>query len=71
VLTALPGAIAGVPLGIALFQVANSSGSQTPPVAWTVAAVVVILLAVAGLTTIPAMLAARIPATRILQSETA
>jgi putative ABC transport system permease protein len=71
VLSALPGAIAGIPLGIALFAVANTSGSQAPPVIWTAAAVVGILLAVAGLTTIPAMIAARIPAPQILQSETA
>jgi ABC-type antimicrobial peptide transport system permease subunit len=71
VLSALPGAIAGIPLGIALFLVANSSGSQMPPVAWTAAAVVGILLAVAGLTTIPATIAARIPVSQILKSETA
>jgi putative ABC transport system permease protein len=71
VLSALPGAIVGVPLGIGLFFAANTSGSQTPPVIWTAAAVVGILAVVAGLTTIPAMMSARIPAPQILQSETA
>jgi putative ABC transport system permease protein len=71
VLTALPGAIVGIPLGMAMFGAANTSGSQAPPVTWTAVAMAGILLAVAGLTTIPAMIAARTPATQILQSETA
>jgi putative ABC transport system permease protein len=71
VLSALPGAIAGIPLGLALFGVANTSGSQMPPVIWTAAAAAGILLAVAGLTAIPALITARIPAPQILQSETA
>jgi putative ABC transport system permease protein len=70
VLSALPGAIAGIPLGIGLFFAANSSGSQSPPVIRTAAAVVGVLAVVAGLTIIPAVLAARIPPPQILQSET-
>jgi putative ABC transport system permease protein len=70
VLSALPGAIAGIPLGFGLFFAANTSGSQAPPVIWTAAAVVGILAVVAGLTIIPAVLAARIPPPQILQSET-
>jgi hypothetical protein len=42
-----------------------------PPAWWLAAAVLGTLLAVAGLTTIPARIGARRPAAEILQSETA
>jgi putative ABC transport system permease protein len=74
VLPALPGALLGIPLGIGLFAAANGGGSATtvvPPAWWLVAAVLGILLAVAGLTAIPARVGARRPAGEILQSETA
>jgi ABC-type lipoprotein release transport system permease subunit len=72
VLPALPGAILGIPLGIGLFAAANGAGVVTvPPVSWLVGAVLGTLLAVAGLTTIPARIGARRPAAEILQSETA
>jgi putative ABC transport system permease protein len=70
-LPALPGAIIGIPAGIALFAVANSGGVMTmPPVSWLLAAVLVALVAVAGLTAIPARLATRHPPGEILRSET-
>jgi len=74
VLPALPGAILGVPLGIGLFAVANGGGTRAltlPPAWWLAAAVLGILLAVAGLTAIPARIGARRPAAEILQAETA
>jgi putative ABC transport system permease protein len=74
VLPALPGALAGVPLGIGLFAAANGAGGRLvtiPPAWWLAAAVLGTLLAVAGLTTIPARIGARRPAAEILQSETA
>jgi len=71
-LPALPGAIVGVPLGIGVFAVANGGGVTTiPPVAWLVGAVLACLLAVAGLTAIPARTGARRPAGEVLRSEVA
>jgi putative ABC transport system permease protein len=71
VLTALPGAILGVPLGIALFKAVGGHQTASPSALWLVAAVLGTLLAVAGLTTVPALIGARTPAPQILQSETA
>ena len=70
VLSALPGAIAGVPLGIVLFGAVSRHQSAPPSALWVTAAVLGTLLAVAGLTTVPALIGARIPAPQILQSET-
>ena len=65
VLPALPGAILGIPLGIGLFAVANSGGVvAVPPAWWLAAAVLGTLLAVAGLTAIPARIATRRPPPR-------
>ena len=69
VLSALPGAIAGVPLGIVLFGAVSRHQSAPPSTLWVAAAVLGTLLAVAGLTTVPAKIGARIPAPQILQSE--
>jgi hypothetical protein len=72
VLPALPGALLGIPLGIGLFAAANGGRVVTlPPAGWMAAAVVGILVAVAGLTTIPARIGAGRPAAEILQTETA
>jgi len=72
VLPALPGALAGVPLGIELFAVANGGGVvSVPPSSWLAAAVAGTLVAVAALTAVPAILGARQPAAPILASETA
>jgi putative ABC transport system permease protein len=71
VLPAVPGALLGIPLGLGLFKVA-SAGMLTIPPAWSLAAVVLgVLAAVAVMASIPALIGARIPASRILQSETA
>jgi putative ABC transport system permease protein len=71
-LPALPGAFLGIPLGIGLFAAANSGGVVTvPPVSWLAGAVLVTLLAVAGLTAIQARAGARRPPGEILQSEAA
>jgi putative ABC transport system permease protein len=74
VLPALLGALLGVPLGIGLFAAANGSGGRVvtvPPAWWLVAAVLGTLVAVAGLTAIPARIGARRPVGEILQSELA
>ena len=71
-LSALPGAIVGVPLGIELFKAANGAGILTIPPAWSLIATALgTLLVVAGLTSIPARIGARRPAGQILQAETA
>ena len=70
VLSALPGAILGVPLGIGLFRAVAGVGT-VPPAWWLIAAVLGTLLVVAGLTTVPARIGARQPAAEILQAETA
>jgi putative ABC transport system permease protein len=69
-LSALPGAIIGVPLGLGLFKVAVHGGAL-PPVSWLVAALVGVLVAMAALTTIPARIGTRQPVAVVLQSETA
>jgi ABC-type lipoprotein release transport system permease subunit len=72
VIPALPGALAGVPLGIGLFAAANRAGTVTvPPVWWLVAAVLATMLAIAVLTSIPARAGARRPPGGLLQAETA
>jgi ABC-type lipoprotein release transport system permease subunit len=70
-LPALLGAIIGVPAGIGLFAAANGAGIvTTPPVWWLAAAVLGTLLAMAGLTLIPARIGAHRPPGPILQAET-
>jgi ABC-type antimicrobial peptide transport system permease subunit len=69
-LSALPGAIIGVPLGLLLFKLAVHGGAL-PPVSWLVAAVIGALVAMAALTTIPARIGTRQPVAVVLQSETA
>jgi putative ABC transport system permease protein len=69
---ALPGALLGIPLGIGLFAAANGTGIVTiPPTSWLLAAVLGTLLALAGLTAIPARIGARRSVAAILQPETA
>ncbi|HKH88070.1 MAG TPA: FtsX-like permease family protein, partial [Acidimicrobiales bacterium] len=71
-MSALPGAIVGVPLGIELFSAANRAGLTTvPPVSWLVAAVVGTLLVVTLLTMIPARLGSRRSVAETLQVELA
>ncbi|MGP7997518.1 MAG: FtsX-like permease family protein [Streptosporangiaceae bacterium] len=72
VLSAIPGVLAGIPLGIALFSAANSGGITTvPPAWWLLLAALGTLLAVAALTAIPARAGARQPVAGILRSESA
>jgi putative ABC transport system permease protein len=72
VLPALPGALLGIPLGIALYLAADGGGLMSIPPAWWLAATVLgTLLVVAGLTAIPARIGARRPVAEILRSETA
>ena len=72
VIPATAGAILGIPGGFAFFAVANQGGSASqPPAWWLIAAVLGTVIAVAGLTSIPARIAARRPVAEILQSETA
>ena len=71
VLPAPAGAIAGIPGGFELFAAANQGGSASqPPAWWLVAAVLGTVIAIAGLTAIPARIGARRPVTEILHSET-
>ena len=72
VLPATAGALAGIPGGFELFAMANQGGSASQPPAWWLIAVVLgTVIAVAGLTAIPARIGARRPVTEILHSETA
>ncbi len=70
-LSAVPGTILGVPLGLLLFTAVGRHHTAQPPALWIAAAVLGTLLVVAGLTAIPARIGARTPAPQILQSETA
>ena len=70
VLPALPGALLGIPLGIALFAVANSGGLLVVPPAWRLAAAVLVTVAAtAVLAAVPASLGGRRPIAPVLQSE--
>ncbi len=70
VLSALPGAIAGVPLGILLFMAAVKGGTL-PPAPWLTATVVGTLVAMAGLTVVPARMGARHSVAKVLHTEAA
>jgi putative ABC transport system permease protein len=71
-LPALAGALLGIPAGTALYAAVQNGGAQgSPPAWWLLAMVLGMLLAVAGLTAIPARIGARRPVAEILQSETA
>jgi len=69
VLAALPGAILGVPLGIALISAASGGSSQVPSPLWLVMTVLGTLVLLAGLTNVPARIGSRQPIVEILQSE--
>jgi putative ABC transport system permease protein len=69
-LSAVPGALLGIPLGLGLFLAAGGGGALVIPSAWSLAAaVLVILAAVALMASIPALIGARIPASQVLQAE--
>jgi putative ABC transport system permease protein len=69
VLAALPGAILGVPLGIALISAASGGSSQVPSPLWLVVTVLGTLVVLAGLTSVPARIGSRQPVVEILQAE--
>jgi putative ABC transport system permease protein len=71
VLSALPGAIAGVPLGIVVFKAVAGNTTAPPAAPWLAATVLGTLLVVAGITTVPARIDARQPPGEVLQAETA
>ncbi len=71
-LSALPGAILGIPAGIALVAALTNDGPTTVPSAWALSAVFLgTLIAIGALTAIPARLTARRPVAEILQAELA
>ena len=69
VLSALPGAILGVPLGIGLFKLASKGVSGLPSALWLTLTILGILLVVAALTGIPARFGTRRPVAEMLQAE--
>ena len=70
VLPAVPGALLGIPLGLALFLAADGGGTvRIPPAWWLAIAVIVILAAVAVMASIPALIGARTSPSQILQAE--
>ncbi|MGH2927111.1 MAG: FtsX-like permease family protein, partial [Solirubrobacteraceae bacterium] len=68
VLSALPGAILGIPLGLLLFKAAVHGGTLPPPL-WLAATVVGALVVMAALTVVPARLGTREVVAEVLQSE--
>ncbi len=70
VLSALPGAIVGIPLGILVFKAAVHDGTLPPPL-WLVATVLGTLVVMATLTVAPARVGARQPVAEVLQAEAA
>jgi putative ABC transport system permease protein len=68
VLSALPGAVVGIPAGLLLFLAAVHGGTLPPPL-WLVATVVGTLAAMAALTVVPAWLSAHQPVAEVLQAE--
>jgi ABC-type antimicrobial peptide transport system permease subunit len=72
VMPALPGAMVGIPAGIALYAAVSNGQTLIIPPTWQLLAVVAgTLLVMAGLTAIPSRVGARRPMAEILQSETA
>jgi putative ABC transport system permease protein len=69
-LSALPGAILGVPLGLALFS-ADVSGAALPPSLWLAAVVIGTLAVLAALTVVPARIGSMQPIVGALESEAA
>ncbi len=70
VFPALAGALAGLAGGYGLFLAASQGGSVSqPPAWWLVAAVLSTMIAVTGLTSVPARLSTRPPITASLQAD--
>jgi putative ABC transport system permease protein len=71
-LPAIPGAIVGVPLGLGLFVAASGAGTAAtilPSVGWLIPAVLATLIAVTGLTAVPAWAGSRRPVTDVLAQD--
>jgi putative ABC transport system permease protein len=71
-LPAVPGAILGVPLGLGLFVAASGAGpngTTIPSAGWLIPAVLATLVAVTGLTAIPAWAGMRRPVTTVLAQD--
>ncbi|MGC1215554.1 MAG: FtsX-like permease family protein [Micromonospora sp.] len=67
-LPAIPGVAVGIPTGIGLVASLSTDEVQYPPGSWLLATALGVLLAVAALTAIPALTAARHPVADTLQS---
>ena len=70
-LSALPGAILGIPVGIVLYVAVGRHNSTVPSVPSVVAVLLLTLIVVALLTAVPARIGARRPVAEVLQAETA
>ena len=68
VLSAFPGAIIGIPLGLGLFKVAVSDGSLPSPL-WLITTVIGTLVVMAALTVIPARIGSMQSIVGALQAE--
>lgn len=67
-LPAIPGVAAGIPVGIGLVLVLSNGDLRYAPASWMLAMALGVLLAIAVLTAIPAIAAARRPVADTLQS---
>jgi putative ABC transport system permease protein len=70
-LSALPGAILGIPVGVGLYDAVGRHASTLPSAPALLGVLVAAVVVVAVLTAIPARIGARRPVAEILQSETA
>jgi putative ABC transport system permease protein len=70
-LSAVPGAIVGVPVGIGLYVAVGRHSSGVPSAVGIVAVILLTLVAVAGLTSIPARIGAHQSVAQVLQAEAA
>jgi putative ABC transport system permease protein len=70
-LSALSGAILGIPVGVGLYDAVGRHASTLPSAPALLGVLVVTIVVVAVLTAIPARIGVRSPVAEILQSETA
>ncbi|MFD1545590.1 ABC transporter permease [Nonomuraea guangzhouensis] len=70
-LPALPGAIAGAPMGIVLYWALSVGELVLPSMGWVIAAVLATLLATVALASVPARFAARRPVAQTLSADAA
>ena len=70
-LSALSGAILGIPVGVGLYHAVGRHASTLPSAPALLGVLVVTIVVVAVLTAIPARIGVRSPVAEILQSETA